>query len=149
MARCRQTRRHYPNQCLPRPVSLYGVTRRQWVYIAKILQQTQTGLTTASTVILAISWAVFSSGDQHTGIMKSTLRNILVKINLPEDTKPYIELRDILAHMCATFVQLPCLFQAIAGNGFLKNASGKDKVLRRSKFVMQVHRNLLHNLIVC
>ena len=32
MARCRQATSHYLSQCWPRSLSLYGVTRLQWVY---------------------------------------------------------------------------------------------------------------------
>ena len=77
--------------------------------------------------------------------MKSALRNTLDNINLQTLSRTLREIGPYVRHICP----IALLFETIAGNGILKNISGKDRVFRRSKFVAQVQRNLVHNLVVC
>ena len=99
--------RQFPYQCLPRSVLLYRVTRRQGVDITK-----HTATDTDS-----LNWEIhcnpgylqfsFLLGHSIHGDNEVDVTQYAWNINLPEATKPYLELCDILSHMCTTFVQLP------------------------------------------
>ena len=104
LAWCRQTWRQYPYQCLPRSVLLYQFTRRQWVDITATDTDRLNWEIHCNPGYLQISFLLGHSTD---GDNEVDVTQYAWNINLPEDTKPYLELCNILSHMCAKFVQLP------------------------------------------